>query len=67
MPGAVIAPAGQGGLILGMARGFDALRQVYKQDRIPMMIGVQARACAPLWALFEGKDEEAVSSQRLRL
>ena len=26
MPGAVIVPAGQGGLLLGMARGFDALR-----------------------------------------
>ena len=51
MPGAVVVPAGQGGLLLGLARGFDALRKVHKQDTSPMMIGVQARACAPLYAL----------------
>lgn len=59
MPGAVIVPAGQGGLLLGLARGFDALRIGNelrniscgkKKEEIPMMIGVQARACAPLWA-----------------
>jgi threonine synthase len=59
MPGAVIVPVGQGGLILGLARGFEALRQNYELDRIPRMIGVQARACAPLWAVFEGKEVEA--------
>ena len=26
MPGAVVVPAGQGGFLLGLARGFDALR-----------------------------------------
>jgi threonine synthase len=59
MPGAVIVPAGQGGFLLGLARGFDALRKLYKQDAIPMMIGVQARACAPLWALCAARDAEA--------
>jgi len=59
MPGAVVVPAGQGGLLLGLARGFDALRKVYKQDTVPMMIGVQVRACAPLYAQFAARNEQA--------
>jgi threonine synthase len=59
MPAAVVVPAGQGGLLLGLARGFDALRQVHKQDSVPMMVGVQASACAPLFAKFEAKDNHA--------
>lgn len=65
MPGAVVVPAGEGGLLLGLARGFDSLRVAsemsnkarkffWKREReaaIPKMVAVQARACAPLWAL----------------
>jgi threonine synthase len=62
MPGAVITPAGQGGLLLGLARGFEILRVANiatenkpksrtKKEPIKI-IGVQARACAPLWAMF---------------
>ncbi len=58
MPGAVIVPAGQGGFLLGLARGFEALRKAYHNETFPMMIGVQTRACAPLWALCEAKDEK---------
>jgi len=59
MPGAVVVPAGQGGFLLGLARGFDALCKVHKQYTIPMMIGVQAWSCAPLWALCAARDEQA--------
>jgi len=59
MPGAVIVPAGQGGFLLGLARGFDALGRIHKKETIPMMIGVQARACAPLWALCSARNDEA--------
>lgn len=56
MPGAVIVPVGQGGLLLGLKRGFDALRVANRgrinEENRPRMIGVQARACAPLWAMF---------------
>jgi len=45
-PGSVILPVGQGGLLLGMGRGFQALGVP-----MPRLIGVQARLCAPLWAL----------------
>jgi threonine synthase len=47
-------PAGQGGLLLGIHRGFEALQRAGLAPSIPRMIGVQARACAPLWAMFSG-------------
>jgi threonine synthase len=52
LPGAVIVPAGQGGLLLGMARGFSAFRGKEKLYARPRMIGVQVRACAPLWSMY---------------
>lgn len=68
MPGAVVVPSGQGGLLLGLARGFAALRvantgQVADssynsgEDVGPKLIGVQARACAPLWAVYTAGKE----------
>ena len=36
-----------------MGRGFQALLQAGKIDKIPIIVGVQATACAPLVALFE--------------
>ncbi len=53
VPAAVIAPAGQGGLLLGMERGFRALLKANVIGGMPLMIGVQAAACAPLAALFD--------------
>lgn len=50
-PGAVLCPVGQGGLFLGLYRGFVALQRAGVISRLPQLIGVQARACAPLWAL----------------
>ncbi len=59
MPGAVVVPAGQGGLLLGLARGFEALRSANKAYAAPALIGVQARACAPLWAMYTAGEEAA--------
>ncbi len=53
MPGAIVIPAGQGGLLLGLVRGFTALRIAYPPIlNTPKIVGVQARACAPLWTKF---------------
>ncbi len=52
-PGTVVCPVGQGGLVLGLYRGFKSLRNANLVTEIPEIIGVQARACAPLWALAE--------------
>ncbi len=59
MPAGVIVPAGQGGLLLGLARGFETLRIAdTKNMSIPRMIGVQTHACAPLWEKISGKQLE---------
>jgi threonine synthase len=52
-PGTVILPVGQGGLLLGVARGFEALYQSGVIQSQPKLIGVQARVCAPMWALSQ--------------
>ncbi len=52
-PGAVVLPVGQGGLLLGLGRGFDALYKAGLISHIPTLVGIQARVCAPLWALRE--------------
>jgi threonine synthase len=51
-PGAVICPVGQGGLLLGIGRGFQALRNAGVISALPLLVGVQAMACAPLWAIY---------------
>jgi threonine synthase len=56
--GTVITPAGQGSLLMGMWRGFMALQSAGLLLNLPVMIGVQAAACPPLWAAFN-KDEMA--------
>lgn len=53
-PGTVIVPVGQGGLLIGLSRGFKALKNAGMIVDLPAMVGVQARACAPLWSLFVG-------------
>jgi threonine synthase len=47
----VVFPTGQGGLLLGVQRGFEALWKAGRIQQMPKLVGVQARACAPLWAL----------------
>lgn len=51
-PGTVIMPVGQGSLLLGIAHGFEALQRAGLIDQLPRLVGVQAHACAPLWAVF---------------
>jgi len=51
-PGAVLIPAGQGGLLLGMSRGFLSLLHTGRIDRMPAIIGVQSSVGAPLAELF---------------
>ena len=56
-PGSVVAPVGHGGLLLGIARGFLALHQAGLIPEMPRLFGVQALACAPVWAIFRGGRE----------
>ncbi|MEZ0396929.1 MAG: pyridoxal-phosphate dependent enzyme [Anaerolineales bacterium] len=66
MPGAVIVPAGQGGLLVGLSRGFEALRVAKinrNEQKFPKMVAVQARACAPLWSAFVG-ERDAIAVEK---
>jgi threonine synthase len=51
-PGTVFVPVGQGGLLLGMWRGFETMVTTGLIPTAPRFVGVQARACAPIWAIF---------------
>ena len=53
-PGAMILPVGQGTLLLGAYLGFKALMEAGVTENMPVLIGVQAQACAPLWAVHMG-------------
>jgi threonine synthase len=48
-PDWVITPAGYGSNVLSMDRGFRMLLAAGLIDRLPRLVAVQARACAPLW------------------
>jgi len=52
-PGSVICPVGQGGLLLGLSLGFQALLKSGIISRMPELIGVQAKPCAPLWGAYQ--------------
>ena len=55
---AVVAPVGAGTLLLGLAQGFELLRDRGEIDAVPKLLAVQAAACAPLADAFAaGRDE----------
>jgi threonine synthase len=61
-PDAVIVPVGYGGLLLGLARGFGALRAAGLIVRLPRLYAVQMAACDPLVRAWErGGPVEAVT------
>lgn len=48
VPGTLIAPVGHGGLLIGIIRGFKALRSAGLIKNVPFWAGIQAEACDPL-------------------
>lgn len=50
-PETVVLPVGHGTLLLGLHRGFKALLAAGLIDHLPHLVGVQALACAPIWAV----------------
>ena len=53
----LIAPVGQGTLLLGAYRGFRVLLEAGHIQRLPRMVAAQAERCAPLYAAWrEGLD-----------
>jgi threonine synthase len=52
-PGSIISPAGHGGLLLGIVRGFAALQKQGLIKTLPYYVGVQAANMAPLYTAFK--------------
>lgn len=50
-PGTVIMPVGQGTLFLGVHAGFRAMLDSGAVKTMPRLVAVQAKACAPIWAV----------------
>jgi threonine synthase len=49
---AMMLPLGGGTLLLGVNRGYAALRDAGLIDRLPRLYGIQSSACAPIAAAF---------------
>ncbi len=62
IPGTILLPVGHGSLLLGIALGFQALRQSGLIQRIPKIIGIQAAKCAPLFNAYENQHKEPAST-----
>lgn len=57
-PDAVILPVGNGSLLLGAYIGFQELHQMHLIQKIPKLIGVQTRACAPIANAYQKHQKE---------
>ena len=57
-PNVIVAPAGNGSMILGIFEAFQALQSAGENDALPRIVAVQAAACAPLVAAFEAGDDD---------
>ncbi len=55
-PGTVILPVGQGTLYLGLFLGFQALLKAGAIQQLPRLVGVQTKACPPVWSAWNGQD-----------
>ncbi len=65
VPGTVIAPAGHASLVLGILRGFKALKRAGQITRMPVIIAVQSAACAPVWAAWNHQAPPVVEGPTL--
>ncbi|MEP7358804.1 MAG: pyridoxal-phosphate dependent enzyme, partial [Anaerolineales bacterium] len=63
-PEQVILPVGHGTLLIGLHLGFKALQAAGLIERLPRLIGVQALACAPIWAVHRyGREGRALAAE----
>ncbi|MBN2046283.1 MAG: pyridoxal-phosphate dependent enzyme [Anaerolineaceae bacterium] len=51
-PGSIICPIGHAHSLMGIIHGFAALKNAGLVDTEPYYVGVQAKACAPIWEGF---------------
>jgi threonine synthase len=58
VPDVVVAPAGNGSMILGIFKAFRSLQVAGEINALPRIVAVQTAACAPLAAAFEAGDDD---------
>jgi threonine synthase len=61
IPGTVILPVGHGSLLLGIYRGFLAMVKAGEIGAPAPLVGVQARACAPIWTAYTQEEIQTES------
>ena len=62
-PGTLLLPVGHGSLLLGLALGFDAMYKEGTISRLPLLIGLQADVCSPLYQAYSAGMENPVEIQ----
>jgi threonine synthase len=62
LPGTILLPVGHGSLLLGIVKGFQAIKEKGIIQQIPMIIGIQAEVCAPLYQAYKQKSPTPVST-----
>lgn len=55
-PASVVAPVGNGSVLLGLYRAFSELREAGEIETMPRLFAVQVEACAPIVRAFERGD-----------
>lgn len=62
--GTILAPVGHGGLLLGLIKGFEALRNNGAISWMPEFVGVQADNCNPVHRQYLGETMDASAYSR---
>lgn len=57
VPDWIVSPAGHGGLLLGICRGFQHLISSGITNRLPRMVAVQAEPYTPIYDAFHGQSD----------
>jgi threonine synthase len=55
-PGTIMAPAGHGGLLYGVIKGFKALKKAAVIEKEPFYAGVQSSGCAPIFTAYQNHE-----------
>jgi threonine synthase len=63
-PDLLLAPVGDGCTLAAAGKGFRELREVWRADRLPRLVGVQAEAVQPLVRRFRGEPEGDAGTSR---
>lgn len=58
VPDWILVPIGVGPLLIGIYKGYKELRELRLVEKLPAMVGVQAKGCAPIVRAFEREESQ---------